>query len=54
MYVDMARFTHSQTGLVSCGGYTTPTSSSCVTFSQGSWAPSHTLQVCRYVVCRYV
>ena len=41
----MTRFTHTQTGLVSCGGYTTPTSSSCVTFSQGSWAPSHTLQV---------
>ena len=41
----MTRFTHSQTGLVSCGGYTTPTSSNCVTFSGGSWAPSHTLQV---------
>ena len=37
-----ARASHSQTGLVTCGGYKA-SSLSCVTFSAGRWKKTHTL-----------
>ena len=36
-----ARHSHSQAGLVTCGGGETP--DSCLTFSSGAWAASHSL-----------
>ena len=41
------RASHSQTGLVTCGGYKA-SSLSCVTFSAGRWKKTHTLTHKRY------
>ena len=38
------RYYHTQTGLEACGGYDSPTVTTCVSFSGGSWTPSHNLQ----------
>ena len=42
------RWWHSQSGLVTCGGGSTESRTSCVTFSNGQWRSSHTLQYLRY------
>ena len=39
-----ARYDHTQTGLEACGGYSSGTETTCVSFSGGSWSPSHNLQ----------
>ena len=38
---------HTQVGLEVCGGYNSGYLTSCVTFSAGTWATSHTLAVSR-------
>ena len=39
---------HTQSGLVTCGGYHSSTMTSCLTFSSGQWRTSHQLQHRRY------
>ena len=39
---------HSQSGLVACGGDVTSVRTSCVTFSDGVWASSHSLASDRF------
>ena len=38
---------HTQSGLVTCGGYHSSTMTSCLTFSSGQWRISHQLQYTR-------
>ena len=40
---------HSQSGLVACGGDTSPMSTSCSTFNSGSWSLTHTLNCERWL-----
>ena len=42
------RYSHTQSGLVTCGGYRSDTRTSCLTFSSGQWRTSHQLQHSRY------
>ena len=43
-----ARYQHSQSGLLACGGGGDSERASCVTFSGGSWEQTHTLGQSRY------
>ena len=45
-----ARYQHSQSGLLACGGGSSSSSevTSCVTFSGGTWEQTHTLGQSRY------
>ena len=43
-----ARYYHSQSGVVTCGGGRSDTRTSCLTFSSGQWRTSHQLQQSRY------
>ena len=43
-----ARYQHSQSGLLACGGGGDSERASCVTFSGGSWEQTHTLGQRRY------
>ena len=40
---------HTQSGLVTCGGYMGDTLRSCYTFTNGVWTKSHTLRHARYL-----
>ena len=42
------RFGHTQSGLVTCGGWDRDTPTSCLTFSSGLWKTYHQLQHSRY------
>ena len=39
------RYTHTQSGLVACGGTPPPMSESCIFFANGEWITSHQLQM---------